>query len=355
MLYIPILKNRTVEMNVLEEFTKKKLWGPYIIPLIELVQEKTKTNAKNTSLDEIKELLKENRQQLFIDFFRSTKLNNTQKSIQEYLNKVNRQSGFYITELMQLQEVSEQIVPVISYLSELSTAEINNKLKNDFCQLHQHFIKIALRIQASTFLDCIPVLENLLDKNSYLLIDIGTAPYSNPVFKPVWNAAENLKREKNCTTIVLNDNRPSNLYNKDLKDKSPIPEIDNGLRDYYLQIHCDGFGDYAGITSSLPTNGGRISPAGIYYSKDNNCFISFVGRAAQLSEFSEYIAPSIVESKYWNEFSVNHHKFCPGCQKIEKITTPTDPYTGKSQAIWKGITMSHYIYTMNEYAKENSH
>jgi len=63
----------------------------------------------------------------------------------------------------------------------------------------------------------------------------------------------------------------------------------------------------------------------------------------------------IVESKYWNEFSVNHHKSCPGCQKIEKITTPTDPYTGKSQAIWKGITMSHYIYTMNEYAKENSH
>ena len=47
MLYIPILKNRTVEMNVLEEFTKKKLWGPYIIPLIELVQEKTKTNAKS--------------------------------------------------------------------------------------------------------------------------------------------------------------------------------------------------------------------------------------------------------------------------------------------------------------------
>lgn len=50
MLYIPILKNRTVEMNIFEEFTKKKLWGPYIIPLIELVQEKTKTNAKNTSL-----------------------------------------------------------------------------------------------------------------------------------------------------------------------------------------------------------------------------------------------------------------------------------------------------------------
>lgn len=108
----------------------------------------------------------------------------------------------------------------------------------------------------------------------------------------------------------------------------------------------DGFGDYAGISASLPSTGGAISPVGIYYSNENNYFIAYKGRAPQLSEFPLYIAPQIVNSEYWKEYGEAHHKKCPGCLEIEAIVGGIK--SGRNQAQWKMITMLHYIYTMYE-------
>lgn len=53
----------------------------------------------------------------------------------------------------------------------------------------------------------------------------------------------------------------------------PIASIDNSLKDMYSSSTLnkfDGFGDYASIVASLPSSGGTISPAGVYYSNENN-------------------------------------------------------------------------------------
>lgn len=155
----------------------------------------------------------------------------------------------------------------------------------------------------------------------------------------------------------IEENYSRNSLFRGLKDKSfalmidgePIAEIDNSLKELYSSAYMnkfDGFGDYAGISASLPSTGGAISPVGIYYSNENNYFIAYKGRAPQLSEFPLYIAPQIVNSEYWKEYGEAHHKKCPGCLEIEAIVGGIK--SGRNQAQWKMITMLHYIYTMYE-------
>ena len=118
------------------------------------------------------------------------------------------------------------------------------------------------------------------------------------------------------------------------------------LRQPYAMHKFDGFGDYACISAALPSTGGAISPVGIYYSNENNYFVAYKGRAPQLSEFPTYIAPRIIESEYWKEFSDTHHENCAGCKEIAEIVSGAK--SGRNQAQWKMITMLHYIYTMFE-------
>lgn len=132
-------------------------------------------------------------------------------------------------------------------------------------------------------------------------------------------------------------------------DGEPIADIDNSLKELYSTVYMhkfDGFGDYACISAALPSTGGAISPVGIYYSNENNYFVAYKGRAPQLSEFPTYIAPRIIESEYWKEFSDTHHENCAGCKEITEIVSGAK--SGRNQAQWKMITMLHYIYTMSE-------
>ena len=82
-MYVPILKNRTVEMTVLSQLASAGVFdNTNVLPLIELIQEKTRTNNKNTIIDDLAEILNETPQMsIMIDFFKSTKLNNTQHTV----------------------------------------------------------------------------------------------------------------------------------------------------------------------------------------------------------------------------------------------------------------------------------
>ena len=58
-MYIPILKNRTVEMSVLDRLARMSVFDDKVIPLVELIQEKTRSNNKNSAIDDLLELLDE--------------------------------------------------------------------------------------------------------------------------------------------------------------------------------------------------------------------------------------------------------------------------------------------------------
>lgn len=343
-----MLKNRTVEISVLSKLAQTGVFNnAAVFPLIELIQEKTRSNNKNTFLEDLTELLNENsKMSLMVDFFKSTRLNSTTDSVRNYVTLSTRQPDFCINEMFKLSIFSERVIPVISYLGEnISLDRITYEVK----EYRKTFPRLAFRIKVQEFDQVFFHIENILKEKDLVLLDIESSSHMNPVFKRIYKRMSDSKKQKKFISVIISANRPESLTNKSMVDKEPIAQIDNSLRELYnTSIMCkfDGFGDYACIVASLPSTGGAISPAGIFYSNDNNFFVAFKGRTAQLSEFKDYIAPSIVSSEYWTEYTDHHHRNCPGCQEIFSILNGTK--SGKNQGQWKMITMLHYIYTLYE-------
>lgn len=347
-MYVPILKNRTVEITVLNQLAEIGVFdNTRIFPIIELIQEKTRSNNKNTFLDDLVNLLdRYPEMSLMIDFFKSTKLNNTTAAIRNYVSLSTRQPDFCIAEAKKLSTFSERVVPVISYLNENVSL---SRITYETTEYRASFSRVAFRVKAQDFDNVFSHIENLLNENDIVLLDIESASHMNPVFKKIYKRISESKKQKKFISVVINANRPETLTNKSMADGEPITQIDNSLKEIYsttIMNKFDGFGDYACIVASLPSTGGAISPAGVFYSNENNFFVAYKGRTAQLSEFPDYIAPSIVSSEYWREYSDEHHQHCPGCQEILSIVTGVK--SGKNQGQWKMITMLHYIYTMYE-------
>lgn len=347
-MYVPVLKNRTVEMSVLSQLANIGVFdNGNILPLVELIQEKTRTNNKNTIIDDLAGLLNETpKMSLMVDFFKSTKLNNTTDAIRNYVTQSTRQAEFCIGEMLKLSNYSTRLIPVISYLTDnVSFSRIFHEAE----EYRKVFPRVAFRIKTQDFENIFSYIEDIINENDLLLLDIESASHSNPVFKKIYKRISDSKKQKKFISIVINANRPETLTNKSMADGEPIAQIDNSLRESYslnMMNRFNGFGDYACIVATLPSTGGTISPAGVFYSNENNFFVSYTGRTPHLSEFPEYIAPSIVASEYWDEFEQEHHKKCPGCKEI--IAIINGEKSGKNQAQWKMITMLHYIYTIHE-------
>lgn len=347
-MYVPVLKNRTVEMSVLSQLAGIGVFdNTNILPLVELIQEKTRTNNKNTIIDDLSELLSEAPQMsLMIDFLKSTKLNNTTDAIRNYVTQSTRQVEFCIEEMLKFKAHSARVIPVISYLSDNVSLD---RITHEATEYRKTFSRIAFRIKTQDFEHIFSHVESIINENDLLLLDIESSSHSNPVFKKIYKRIADSKKMKKFISVVINANRPETLTNKSMAHGEPIAQIDNSLRESYsltMMNRFNGFGDYACIVASLPSTGGTISPAGVYYSNENNFFVAYTGRTPHLSEFPEYIAPSIVNSEYWSEFEDEHHEKCPGCQEITAIINGDK--SGKNQAQWKMITMLHYIYTMYE-------
>lgn len=347
-MYVPVLKNRTVEMSVLSHLAGMGVFdNSNILPLVELIQERTRTNNKNTIIDDLTELLNEApKMSLMIDFLKSTKLNNTTDAIRNYVTQSTRQVEFCVEEMLKFKVHSTRIIPVISYLSDNVSLD---RITHEAEEYRKTFSRIAFRIKTQDFEHIFSHVESIINENDILLLDIESSSHSNPVFKKIYKRIADSKKVKKFISVVINANRPETLTNKSMAHGEPIAQIDNSLRESYnlnMMNRFDGFGDYACIVASLPSTGGTISPAGVFYSNENNFFVAYTGRKPNLSEFPEYIAPSIVGSEYWTEFEDEHHQKCPGCQEITSIINGEK--SGKNQAQWKMITMLHYIYTMYE-------
>ena len=347
-MYVPVMKNRTVEMSVLSQLSGIGVFNnTTVFPLVELIQKKTRSNNKNTVLDDLAVLLNENPEMpLMVDFLKSTKLNNTTDAIRNYVALSTRQVDFCIEEILKLSSFSERVIPVISSLSNSVSLD---RITYEATEYRKVFPRVAFRIRTQDFEHVFSHIESLLKENDIVLLDIESSPHMNPAFKKIYERISDSKKQKKFISIVINATRPESLTNKSMADGEPIGQINNSLKDSYYKDDMnkfDGFGDYACIVASLPTKGGRISPTGIFYSNDNNFFVAYRGRSDLLSEFEDYIAPRIVKSEYWKEYTAGHHQECPGCQEILSIRKGVK--NGKNQAQWKMITMLHYIYTMYE-------
>ncbi|MFA5448306.1 MAG: hypothetical protein WC233_08520 [Sphaerochaeta sp.] len=342
-MYVPILKNRAIEISVIKELVEGNLTNN-TIPLFEIVQEKSRSNSKKTYIDELREIFSKSRNRFLIDFPQLDVTAATSDSMRNFLIQVNRNKDFIFEQFNQCKNI-DNAIPVISFRKNdlVSSEQINERIH----KLRQDFTNLALRLTPSQASEQ-TLLELRLQEGDMVILDIDDNSHTNPIFKINYKALRELKRTHAIRTIIANSHRPTSMLNKNIRDGLPIEEIDNSLLELYKTntYGFDGFADYASVTKTLPTTGGSISPAGVYYSFESNYFVGFRGETSLLNEFQDHIAPAIINSPYWREFSDHHHDQCPGCRKIKDIKEAIQ--SGKSQGLWKGITMSHYIYTLDE-------
>lgn len=352
-MYVPVLKNRTVEVGVLKDlFTI--IDTENTIPMIEVIQDKVQSNSKYDFFDILEDITnrEDSDKKFFVEVSKENAPTNILESVRTFLTTVNRDPEYYLTLFMNLKECNGMI-PVISYNPDWLEPGLITKHAS---VLREKYQKISIKVTPNMFNLIKEELQEVVNDGDYILLDIGYSQHTNPILKRIYNNINQLKDRKNIKTIIINSTKGDDVTNVSLNNGEPIYEIDNSLRDLFKTSYSfDGFGDYAGVSDSLPTSGGGISPAGIFYSKELNCFVGF-RRNKTLSDFEDFIAPEIMKSEYWKEYSDFHHNNCPGCKEIKRIVNEVDKKKkkGKSQAKWKGITMSHYIFSIDEWLSENS-
>lgn len=338
-MYIPVLKNGSVEFNVLKQLYEIPI-PKQIIPMVEVIQEKVKTNLDKNFVDELSSIFRKHSEHSFlVDLVKTNVPHSTTPAVRDLLTKVNRKRDFYIHMLQRFHNIKNAI-PVISYNH--NSYNIKTIIQDENI-LRRTFQILAFRITSQTFSSVFTDIKNLLRANDLFILDIGSDNHFNPAFKKIYINIKTLKDQVRFKSIILNSTKEKEVTK--IGDGEPIFSIDNSLKDAYKTHYFDGFGDYACVTNQLPSIGGTISPAGIYYSRSHNYFVGF-RRNKDLSEFEVHIAPAIKASEYWKEYSEAHHKTCPGCKVINRIANGEE--IGKSQAKWKEITMGHYIYTLSE-------
>lgn len=342
-MYIPVIKNRSIEISVIRELVNIGL-SEKTIPMFEIIQEKTRSNSSKNYIEELKDIFNQKTKNFFLDIPKINVTASTSEQIKTFMTKVNRQKDYAYEEMLKCKNI-EGIIPVLSFGVKVIVE--SDEVIEDLIRLQKKFLKVAIRLTPVQCNKMAKISMLPLRKEDFFILDIDDKGHTNPAFKKLYREIQEFKNKIGFLSFLINANRPSNFYNKNIIDGEPIEEIDNSLLEmYHLSSYkFDGFGDYACITNALPGTGGAISPAGIYYSKDGNFFVGYKGRAPSLSEFVDYIAPTIIDSIYWKEYTEEHHDICPGCKKIKAIK---EGGSGRSQGLWKGITMSHYIYTVDK-------
>lgn len=348
-MYVPILKNRTVEVSVIKRALQSGISNS-ISPLIEVVQEKSRANLSMDSFsDEIGAIFRDTDTKFFVDIINRPVTKKVKSQVQKFITQNNRDSEFTLKCLLKCSELNN-CVPVLSY-DEIEFLD-GERIKRDAEVLRNTFEGIAVRLVPAQFNGVYNELFEVLGEGDYLLFDIQKNKYTEPKFRVLFNKIKEAKKIKNFQSILLIDSKPVDYYNVGVVDGQLIEEIDVSYLENYKKEdygNFDGIADYVGINSSLPTDGGALSPAGIYYSKKDNQFVGYRYREGKrvASEFTNHIAPEIMQSEFWKQYDETHHNRCEGCITIAGVIDGT--VKGGNQAAWKGVTMAHYIHTLNEF------
>ena len=340
MKYVPVLRFRDQERLVLKNITLSQK----TMPLIEIVKPSPNGNLKGTFGEIYQSELNHISVPFMIDFPTHLNTSKTEAAIQNFLRPLQVNQQAKNNALLSLSHI-HNVIPVISYNPVVPYQP--NSIVNDATLLRKTYRRLAFRVFDRNINSIINDIERIITTHDILVFDIDDAPHGSPALQTKYQRILQVKQNKNCQTVVTRSAIPSNIYNTGLIDDTPITSIDNSLLTAYLGYHFDAFGDFAGLKNDLPSTGGTISPGLIFYSWHTNTFVGYKGRTKNLSEFQTHIGPMLINSTYWGNYSQSHHQNCPGCKKIQAIVSRQ--ITSGNQATWKGITLAHYLYTMEEF------
>lgn len=343
-IYIPLLKYRPVELSALGDLAANgRLSTKKVFPLIEVIQEKTRSNSKKEFDQDIEGLTKECGNQLFVEIIKETPRSSTTRSVIDFLMRTSNSENYALSQIERLSKLEEKIIPVVSGNRKAIDVQ---RFEREAIFCHERWAILGYRVAATNWDDLKETIDKYMQAGEYLLLDVEGADPTNPILNLIYDEASALCDSRYSNLIIVNDPRPQSLKNIDLVNNRPIFEINNVLATAFSTMgEAVGFGDYAGVTSAFPSTGGAISPGAVFYAgRKLNLFVGYRGLTRDICEFNR-IAEEIVASQYWEKLGKEHISNCPACKKIEEFSTTSN---GRNQALWKRLLIVHYICAIEE-------
>lgn len=339
MKYVPVLRYRQEERKVIINNT----FSDKMMPLIEIVKEKPNIRMR----DDFNTIHTRDFSHINIPFMVDFPMDlpitrNTNSEVAAFLRPIQQNIQTRLTRFQQLHGIPN-LIPTVSYTP--SHGFQNGSINYQNAALRTQFPRLCFRLYLHNFANALPEVTAAVEDGDIVLLDLEEAPHGNPGLFSSY-ASINQLRNNGCVSVIIRSNVPSVLTNLSLADNQIVAQIDNSLLTAYPTYGFDAFGDYVGVKRDSITEGGSISPGFLFYNWQNNSFTGYRGRTRVLSEFDSHIVPTLIGSPYWSAYSVQHRQQCPGCLTVQNIRSGNE--SGSNQAKWKGITLSHYLYTMEE-------
>lgn len=320
-MYVPILKTRSSEMNVVKELNY--CFSDNIIPMIEIIDEKYGLNT-------IAKILNGNK--AFIDLFRFS-INKYGSGID--INKaryswcLSESNDLYISELNKIDN-NNGFIPVISIKKgfEMGNTELNRIITD----LQRKHTSIALRF-TDEFIDQYNNIFSNLRASDFLMMDIEEqSPESKFIEIEDFSDFEIL-----CKKIILNSPRLKDRKNGDYSN-GVTNNIDTSLIEITAEHNLEGFGDYMGLKDCMPENhqgsNGIGNALALIYDYKINKFYCFINedKTKGMTGYRE-----VKEKILKEEQSLNTEYDCPAFKKIKEIDCG-------NWSTWHNITAKRYLH-----------
>ncbi|WP_336636617.1 beta family protein [Lysinibacillus fusiformis] len=342
--YVPVLRYRAQERKTLTSTTISSK----IVPLIEIITEKLKSNSKKDAISQLIEDTTFLNTKIMLDFpMYITLKKQTQPTVITFLQPILANPNTRINLFKDPRIISEshRIIPVLTYNPYSPT--IAGQLTNQSQKLRSDYSQQSFRIFQHHFDQAIQELSNIVTDQDIVMFDIDETSHTHAAFKRMYTALNQLSSSVGCEIVLIRSAIPSDLTNVGLDNGKIVYEADNSILTEYKKLGFSAFGDYCGVKKDDLTKGGRISPGYIIYSWKDNSYYGFKGVLEDASSFERVLVPALLKSSVWRESSTSHMATCLGCSTIEKIHLKQKK--GNAQPEWKGFACGHYLYTMEEF------
>ncbi|MBW5468476.1 hypothetical protein GPJ61_11465 [Brevibacillus formosus] len=342
--YVPVLRFRDQERKA---FLATSI-SDKMIPLVEIFTEKMRSNGRETSIEIFSRDFANVNTSVMLDFPLYLRLqNNTKPAVRNFSQQIQANPALRINYFLNSHLIEMgNIIPVITYNPNIPYR--SGALLSEERLLRQYYDRIAVRVFPQQFSQVISEAKGLLRHGDIFILEIDELSVSNPEIAPLFIEMNTKPSGVNYKTVLIRSAIPRTLTNTQLSPGQVVLQADNSLLRDYPQLGFDAFGDFVGVKKDDLTEGGRISPGYLMYSWQNNHYIGFNGVVDQPATFETMIVPDVLSSNVWPQFAQSHHhSTCFGCSTISNISNGTK--SGQSQPEWKGFTIGHYLYTMQEF------
>ncbi len=345
--YVPVLRFRDQERTAL----KTVKLSDKTLPLVEIIASKSRENTNKSFTECYEPELKEIGRPLMIDIpTYITGAASGKARIKDFLTATQRDFSLRVKYLKELKGIPD-LIPVVTYAPSIhytQRTKENTPIRTQVQALRAEFPKLAFRLFPTGLSTALNEVKHVAAGGDIIMLDIDRGSHDNVNYKKnSYPALQKVASDAHCQTVLIRAAINDELMNSELPHDEPIDNFDNSLLQEYTGLGFGAFGDYAGLKNDRITRGGKGTPGFVFYHWDSNQYIGFRGNDKDMNHYYTVILPSVLNSRFFNDYSAKHKQECPACRILIELGKHAELF--KSHAKWKGLAVMHYLHTLEQF------